>query len=82
MTTKKRNREIAADLVRRGRGFVLIVHDGVELRMFGDVSRMWGRDMRERAMEVIWGETVAGPTFKVVMEETLRYLNVKPDVIQ
>jgi len=31
---------------------------------------------------VIWGETVAGPTFKVVMEETLRYLNVKPDVIQ
>lgn len=31
---------------------------------------------------VIWGETVAGPAFKTVMEETLRYLNVKPDMIQ
>ncbi|MBI5699741.1 stage V sporulation protein D [Candidatus Saganbacteria bacterium] len=28
---------------------------------------------------VIWGETVAGPAFKTVMEGTLRYLNVKPD---
>ena len=31
---------------------------------------------------VIWGETVAGPTFKTVVENTLRYLNVKPDRIQ
>ena len=30
---------------------------------------------------VIWGETVAGPSFKVVMEETLRYMNVKPDIL-
>ena len=29
---------------------------------------------------VIWGETVAGPTFKVIMEESLRYLNVPPDI--
>lgn len=29
----------------------------------------------------IWGETVAGPAFKRVVEETLRYLNVKPDVL-
>lgn len=29
---------------------------------------------------VIWGETVAGPAFKVVVENTLRYLNVKPDL--
>lgn len=29
---------------------------------------------------VIWGETVAGPTFKTVVENTLRYLNVKPDL--
>lgn len=28
---------------------------------------------------VIWGETVAGPAFKRVVEETLRYLNVRPD---
>ncbi len=28
---------------------------------------------------IIWGETVAGPTFKEVVENTLRYLNVKPD---
>lgn len=30
---------------------------------------------------VIWGETVAGPAFKKVVEETLRYLNVKPDML-
>jgi stage V sporulation protein D (sporulation-specific penicillin-binding protein) len=29
----------------------------------------------------IWGESVAGPSFKVVVEYALRYLNVKPDVI-
>jgi len=29
---------------------------------------------------VIWGETVAGPTFKAIMEESLRYLNVPPDI--
>jgi stage V sporulation protein D (sporulation-specific penicillin-binding protein) len=29
----------------------------------------------------IWGESVAGPSFKTVMEYALRYLNVKPDVI-
>ncbi len=31
---------------------------------------------------VIWGETVAGPTFKNVVEESLRYLNVAPDVLK
>jgi cell division protein FtsI/penicillin-binding protein 2 len=30
---------------------------------------------------VIWGETVAGPAFKNVVEYALRYLNVKPDMI-
>jgi len=29
----------------------------------------------------IWGESVAGPAFKVVVEETLRYLNVPPDIM-
>lgn len=29
----------------------------------------------------IWGETVCGPTFKNVVEYTLRYLNVKPDML-
>ncbi|MBN3032665.1 MAG: penicillin-binding protein 2 [Candidatus Saganbacteria bacterium] len=29
----------------------------------------------------IWGETVCGPVFKNVVEYTLRYLNVKPDMI-
>ena len=28
---------------------------------------------------VIWGETVCGPAFKNVVENTLRYLNIKPD---
>lgn len=28
----------------------------------------------------IWGESVAGPAFKTVVEETLRYLNVPPDL--
>ena len=27
----------------------------------------------------IWGESVAGPVFQRVVEETLRYLNIKPD---
>jgi len=29
----------------------------------------------------IWGESVCGPVFKNVMEYTLRYLNIKPDVL-
>ncbi len=30
----------------------------------------------------IWGESVAGPTFREVVENALRYLNVPPDVIK
>jgi len=30
----------------------------------------------------IWGESVAGPVFKEVVEESLRYLNVPPDMIK
>jgi stage V sporulation protein D (sporulation-specific penicillin-binding protein) len=30
---------------------------------------------------VIWGETVGGPVFKMVVEHALRYLNVRPDVL-
>lgn len=29
----------------------------------------------------IWGETVAGPSFKVVTEHALRYLNARPDML-
>jgi cell division protein FtsI/penicillin-binding protein 2 len=29
----------------------------------------------------IWGESVAGPVFKRVVEYTLRYLNVRPDML-
>jgi stage V sporulation protein D (sporulation-specific penicillin-binding protein) len=29
----------------------------------------------------IWGESVAGPSFKTVVEYALRYLNVKPDML-
>jgi cell division protein FtsI/penicillin-binding protein 2 len=28
-----------------------------------------------------WGETICGPVFKEVIEYSLRYLNVKPDVL-
>ncbi len=31
---------------------------------------------------VIWGETVAAPAFKTVVENTLRYLNVRCDIIK
>ncbi|KAF0133844.1 MAG: spoVD [Candidatus Saganbacteria bacterium] len=30
----------------------------------------------------IWGETVAGPTFKNIVEASLRYLNVPPDMVK
>jgi len=30
----------------------------------------------------IWGESVAGPTFKEVVENALRYLNVPPDMVK
>ena len=29
----------------------------------------------------IWGETVCGPSFKNVVEYTLRYMNIKPDML-